>query len=52
MHGINEMRAKLWSGNLKGRDFLRHRRRQEDNIKLNLREIGCEGYGLNSGGSK
>jgi hypothetical protein len=23
MHEINEMLAKLWSGNLKGRDFLR-----------------------------
>jgi hypothetical protein len=38
------MQAKFWSRNLKGRDYSEDlRRRWEDNIRMELREIGWEG---------
>jgi hypothetical protein len=38
------MRTKFWSGNLRGRDKLgRPRHRWEDNIRVDLKEIGWEG---------
>jgi hypothetical protein len=37
------MHIKFWTGNLKGREFGRSSRGLEDNIRIDLREIGCEG---------
>jgi hypothetical protein len=33
----------FWSESLKGREFRRSRRRREDNIRMDLMEIGWEG---------
>jgi hypothetical protein len=42
----------VWLGNLrKKRPLGRPRRRLEDNIKMNLQEVGCGGYGLDRSGS-
>ena len=39
-------------GNPEGkRPFGRPRRRWEDNIKMDLQEVGCGGYGLDRAGS-
>jgi len=41
---ISEMRnAMSWLENLKGRPLVRPRSRWEDNIRMDLREIGLEG---------
>jgi len=37
------MHTKFWSENLKVREFGRPRRRWEDNIIMDLREVGWEG---------
>jgi hypothetical protein len=37
------MHTKVWSDNLKGREIGRSKRRWEDNIRMDLREIGWEG---------
>jgi hypothetical protein len=37
------MYTQFWSENLKGRDHSEDRRRWEDNIRMDLREIGWEG---------
>jgi hypothetical protein len=36
------MHRKFWSENLKGRALGRPRRRREDNIRINFKEIGWE----------
>jgi len=43
---------RVWWGNLRVKDhFGRPRRKWEDNIKMDLQEVGCGGYGLDRAGS-
>jgi hypothetical protein len=51
---MEEMRNayKIWVGKLEGKRRLeRSRRRWDNNIKMDLREIGFRGFGLDSFGS-
>ena len=41
----------LWGYLQEKRPLGRPRRRWEDNIKMDLKEVGCEGYGLDRAGS-
>ena len=44
---------RVWVGKPEGkRPAGRPRRRWEDNIKMDLEEVGCEGYGLHRSGSE
>jgi len=49
MGGGGEAYTGFWWGNLRERDRCRHR--WEDNIKMDLQEVGCVGYGLDRAGS-
>jgi hypothetical protein len=40
MHENDEIHTRFWSENLKGRELGRFGPRWEDNIRMNLREIG------------
>jgi hypothetical protein len=41
--GIREAYSGFWWGNLRERDHLGDRHRWEDNIKMDLQEVGCGG---------
>jgi hypothetical protein len=41
--GRGEAYTRFWWGNLRERDHLGHRHRWEDNIKMDLEEVGCDG---------
>ena len=49
--GGGEARTGFWRGNLRGkRPLKRPGRRWEDNINMDLQEVGCGGYGLDRAG--
>ena len=53
MYGDREVVYRVLAGKPEGRKPLgRHRCRWEDNIKMGLQEVGCEGYGLARAGSE
>jgi hypothetical protein len=41
----------FWWGTLRKAPLGRHRRRWEDNIKMDLQEVGCGEFGLDQTGS-
>jgi len=50
--GKGEVHTVFGWGNLKGKGPIGRRRfRWEDNIKMDLQEVGCGGYGLDLAGS-
>ena len=52
--GMNwgEVHTRFWWGIPQGKRPLgRTRRRWEENIKMNVQEVGCGGYGLDRAGS-